>query len=240
MKVKEDHGFCTCCGTLAEYKFGQENFSAITKNLDNYKKYKNIFVYKCKNCGFVSTDISGTEGVLYGEIKNSYEFKQLDTNAYLQDIKSAYEEDFTEMFPVGMYEAYSLILIEGGEYEKLVRLLSTVIDYKEAMKKKYKNYALEVEGDESVLNEILSRIDESIQTNRKQIDYYFPLIESKRTYSKLIYIENMIEMGNVAESLVLLKQVMEKRKLEADLIEYFQIKIELKTRKLQQDEEDDD
>lgn len=233
MKVKEDQGFCTCCGTLTNYKYGQENFSIILKNLENYKKYKNIFAYKCKNCGFVSTDISGTEGVLYGDIKNTYEFKQLDSNAYLSDIIDKYEEDYTQMFPVGMYEAYSLILIEAKDYEKLVRLLSTVIDYKLSMKRKYRDYALEVEGDKEVLEEITSRIDASIQTNREQIDYYFPFLENRNTYSTLIYIENMIEMGKVAEALVLLKQVSEKKRLEDDLIEYFQIKIELKTRKVE-------
>ena len=236
MKIIEDQGFCTCCGTLADFKFGQENFSVILKNVDNYKKYKNLFVYKCKNCGFVSTDITGTEGVLYGEIKDSYEFKQLDQSVYLNDIKEKYEEDYTQVFPVGMYEAYSLVLIEAKEYEKLIRLLSTVIDFKLSMKRKYKDYALEVGGDEEVLNEILTRIDESIQTNREQIDYYFPFIENKNTYATLIYIENMIEMGKVAEALVLLKQVSEKKKLENDLVEYFQIKIELKTRKIEEEE----
>ena len=236
MKIIEDQGFCTCCGTLADFKFGQENFSVILKNVDNYKKYKNLFVYKCKNCGFVSTDITGTEGVLYGEIKDSYEFKQLDQSVYLNDIKEKYEEDYTQVFPGGMYEAYSLVLIEAKEYEKLIRLLSTVIDFKLSMKRKYKDYALEVGGDEEVLNEILTRIDESIQTNREQIDYYFPFIENKNTYATLIYIENMIEMGKVAEALVLLKQVSEKKKLENDLVEYFQIKIELKTRKIEEEE----
>lgn len=239
MKVLEDQGFCTCCGNLTNYKFGQENFSIILKNLDNYKKYKNIFAYKCRSCGFVSTDITGTEGVLYGEIKDSYEFKQLDNSTYLDDIKACYEEDYTQVLPVGMYEAYSLVLIEAKDYEKLIRLLATVIDYKLSMKKKYRDYAFEVEGDKNVLNEIISRIDASIETNRQQIDYYFPFLENKNTYATLIYIENMIEMGKVAEALVLLKQLAEKKRLEEDLIDYFQIKIELKTRKSEKDDDDE-
>lgn len=228
MKVIEDQGFCTCCGYYGSYKFGQENFSFIVKNLNNYEKYKNIFVYACKNCGFISTDIAGTEGVLYGEIKDSYEFKELLNFTYLNELHNEFDEDYATSVPFGMYEAYSLVLLEAKDYQKYVRQISMVIDLKEAQKIRYTKYAIEVGANEERLSQLQELMDKSIQTNREQIDHYYSYIENKNIFDDLIYIENMIEMGKLAEAKVLLKSAKDKKHLEEDLLEYFLIKFKQK------------
>ena len=84
MRVLEDEGFCTCCGNYAEYSYGDEDFSLVTKDLKNYNNYKNLYVYKCPKCGFISTDITSIDGVISGEVRNSLEYKNALNYSYLQ------------------------------------------------------------------------------------------------------------------------------------------------------------
>jgi len=229
MKVLQDQGFCTCCGNYAEYKFGQENYSMIDKNLENYKKYKDIYVFKCSKCGFASTDITCVEGVLSGEILKTYEFKQLLECSFLNGINYKLPNDYTEKVPVGMYEAYSQILLDVKDYEKYIRIINWVIELKEILKINYMDLCeefAESDGNETDYKELFELIDKSIDSNRQQIDYYFGLLENKNVFITLIYIENMIALGKKAEATVLLKEIKDKKRLEDDLIEFFKQKIE--------------
>lgn len=224
MRIVEDEGFCTSCGRYAEIKIGQENFSLLKKDLDNYKKYKDIYVFRCRTCGFISTDISGEEGVLCGGIQNGYEFNQILNYAYLQGIDKELYDNHSADVPANLYEAYSLICERGKNYESLVRTLNKSIELKVIMARKYKISKDELGGEEENDDEyekLDQLIKESIQTNRKQIDYYYDFIENKNLFVKLVYIENLVNMGEMSKALKHFTDITRKVKLENDLEDYF-------------------
>jgi len=224
MKIIEDEGFCTCCGKYTEYSAGQENFSFIKKDLKNYKNYKDIYVHECINCGFVSTDITAEEGVLYGDIKNTYEFKQLRSYAYLNGLDEDLYENHSADIPANLYEAYSLVCLAGKDYEKFVRVLNKAIELKIIMARKYRRSQDELGGEEDNdedYDELDRLIKQSIEANRKQIDYYYNMVENKNIFVKLIYVENLIGLGDMAKALYEFNAIDKKTKLDADLKDYF-------------------
>ena len=225
MKILEDEGFCTACNVYGEYKYGEENYSFIKKNLDNYKKYKDIYVYKCPNCGFISTDISGEEGVFCDKIKDSYEYKQLLDYSYLKGLDKELYEYHSQDIMANLLEAYSLILLDTKNYEKYIRVVNRAIELKQIMKRKYKLSQDEIAGEDENDNEyekLYELIDESIETNRKQIDYYYEYVENKDVFLKLIYVETLIGLNRRAEARKLYEEIIRKYKLSQDLKEYFE------------------
>lgn len=225
MKIINDEGFCTCCGTYGELKYGQENFSIIKKDLANYKKYKDVFVYECKNCGFISVNIGGEEGVLYGDVKDTYEYKQIYNYAYLNGLDTELYDNHSQEVPANLYEAYSLIALKQKNYELYIRIINKVIELKEIMARKYRRSQDELGGEEENDDEydkLDNLIKLSIESNRKQIDYYFDFIENKSLYTKLLYIENMYAMGEKAKAKVLYEKLDKKIIFEEDLEQYFE------------------
>ena len=148
MKIVEDEGFCTSCAIFGEYRRGEEDYSLIKKDLNNYKKYKEIYVYKCPNCGFISTDISGEEGILCSDIVNSYEYKQFLDYSYLNGLDKELYEYHSKDIMANYLEAYSLALLKTKNYEKYVRAINRCIELKEIMIRKYKKSQDELGGEE--------------------------------------------------------------------------------------------
>ena len=230
MKILEDEGFCTSCGAYGEYKYGDDDYSLLVKNLVNYNKYKDIFIYECPNCGFISTDITNEEGVLYGGEKNTYEYKQLYNYAYLKGLDKELYERHSDNVPANMYEAYAQVLIKSGDYEKLIRVLFRCIDLKLMMAKMYRHSQDELGGEEEnddEYDELDLLIKESIEINRKQIDYYYGFVTSKNIYLKLIYIENLVALGKRAEASMLFDQICRKIMISKDLKDYMFSVIEI-------------
>lgn len=224
MKIIEDEGFCTCCGRHTEYRAGEENFSLIKKNLESYKNYKDIFVDECPSCGFISTDITNEEGVLYGGVKDTYEFKQLFSYAYLNGLDEDLYENHSADIPANYYEAYSLVCLAEKDYEKFIRVLNKAIELKIIMARKYRRSQHELGGEEDNdddYDELDRLIKESIDSNRKQIDYYYSMIENKNVFVKLVYIENLIGLGDMAKAIYEYEMIDKKVKLNGDLKEYF-------------------
>lgn len=223
MKIMDDEGFCTCCGAYGEYKYGDDDYSLLNKNLSNYKKYKDVFVYECPNCGFISTDITNEEGVLYGDERNTYEFKQLYNYAYLDGLDKDLYERHSDNIPANLLEAYSQVLIKANDYEKLVRVLNKCIELKLIMARLYRRSQDELGGEEENDDEydkLDSLLKESIDTNRRQIDFYYNYIPSKNIYVKLIYLENLAFLGKKAEANMLFEQICRKTMLSQDLKDY--------------------
>lgn len=224
MRIVEDEGFCTCCGNLAEYKFGDENYSLVTKDLSNYKNYKDIYVYKCPNCGFISTDITGVEGVLFGDIRNSLEYKNALNYKYLEGLDKELYNNHSDEVPANLYEAYSFICLASSDYEKYIRVINKTIELKEIMVKKYRHSQDELGGEEDN-DDLYDKLDEmiknSIETNRKQIDFYYTQLEHKSFFANLIYIENMAKMDKKEEANKLFNKLSKSILIKEDLKKYF-------------------
>ena len=220
MRIVEDQGFCTCCGRFADFKYGEENYSLIKKNLDNYKKYKDIFVFQCRTCGFVSTNLTAEEGVLYGDVKDSYEFKQLINYSYLNELDKELYDNHSQDVPANLYEAYSLVAMQT-----FIRSLNKSIELKLIMARKYKISKDELGGEEEnddEYEELDSLIKQSVLSNRKQIEHYFDYVENKNVFLKLIKIENLIGLNENATALKLYTDILRCNKLEPDLKKYFE------------------
>ena len=228
MKIIEDEGFCTSCGIFVEYRRGEEDYSLLSKDLDNYKKYKDVYVYKCPNCGFISSDISCEEGVLCSDVKDSYEYKQLLDYAYLKGIDKELYEYHSNDIMANYLEAYSLVLLKMKDFEKYIRAINKAIELKEVMIRKYKKSQDELGGEEEnddKYEKLYELIKESISTNRKQIDYYYDFIESKNVFLNLVYIENLIAQNKQQQANSLFEKINKKYKLSDDLKTYIQQKL---------------
>ena len=189
MKIKQDEGFCTCCGNFSEYNYGDEDHSFVTKDLNNYNKYKDLYVYECPNCGFVSTDITGVEGVMFGEVRHNLEFRNSLNYTYLNGLDKELDNHHSEEVPANLYEAYSYICLAAEDYEKYLRTVNKAVELKYIMAKKYRRSQDELGGEEDnddLYDALDKLIKDSIDFNKKQIDYYFTQIENKNVFVKLL------------------------------------------------------
>lgn len=227
MKIIQDEGFCTCCGNYSEYNYGDENYSLLAKDLKSYNNYKDIYVYRCPKCGFISTDITGVEGVMYGVVRNSLEYKNAFNCEYLQGLQNeSICEDLTKVVPANYYEAYSFVCLAEKDYEKYIRTVAKAIELKEVLIRKYKAEQDEdsLEDDEEIkdyYNEVIDLINKSIQTNRQQIDFYFTQTESKNLFLKLMYLENLAKLNKKEEAQTLFNKLNKNILLKEDLKQYF-------------------
>ncbi len=226
MRIIEDEVFCSACGEMVEARLGEENFSLIKKDLANYKKYKDIYVYSCPNCDFVSCDISSEEGVLYSGFKDkNAEYKNLYNYSYLNGLDKELYDFHSQEVPANLYEAYSLIAKEQKDYEKCARLIFKSIELKNIMARKYKVSKAELGGEEDN-DEEYAKLDKliksSIDKNRKQVNEYYDMAKEKSVFFKLLYIENLANTCHLAEAKKEYLQVLKKNKLDNDLKEYFE------------------
>lgn len=224
MKIKLDEGICTSCGAYAEYMYGDDDYSFVNKDLTNYKKYKDIYVYQCPNCGFISTDITGVEGVMCGDIKNSLEYKEALNYTYLNGLDKELYDNHSSAVPANLYEAYAYVCLKEKEYEKFIRALSKSIELKLIMARQYRRSQDELGGEEDnddLYDDLDNLIKQSIDANRRQIDYYFTQLETKNVFINLIYIENLVAIGKKLEAKQYYNQINKIYMLKEDLKKYF-------------------
>ncbi len=225
MKVIEDEGFCTACGNYLEYKYGEDNFSYIKKDLSSYQKYKDIFLFECPVCSFISDNISSEEGILHANVAKTYEFKKLYSYAHLNGLDKELYNNFSSKIPANLYEAYALICLESKNFEKYVRVVNKCIELKELMAFKYSRAKDEVaheEGNAEQYAELNELINEGIKTNREQINFYFQYVENKNVFVSLIYIENLIKMNLLEDAQKEFSTITKKHFIDDDLKNYFQ------------------
>lgn len=225
MRIVEDEGFCTACGAFVQVSRGEENFNLSKKDLANYKRYKEIYVNSCPMCGFASTDITSEEGVLYGGIKDTKEYRQILDCADLKGLdKELYEFHSTEV-PAGLYEACTLVATAQKDYEKAVRLLGRTIELKKIMARKYRFSKDELGGEEEndADYEALDKLIKlSMEKNRKQILEYYGVIKNKNLFLRLMFIENLAQLSKFADAKKEFMTLSKKYKLEDDLKLYFE------------------
>ncbi|MBE7082293.1 MAG: hypothetical protein E7378_01250 [Clostridiales bacterium] len=228
MKILEDTGFCTSCRNMVEYSYGDENFSFITKDLKNYKNYKDLYVYKCQCCGFISTDIACEEGVIYGDVKNSLEYREALNYEYLGGLDLDLYDQHSQSVPANLYEAYSFVCLKAENYEKFIRSLNKAIELKEVMARQYRRSQDELGGEEEN-DEDYEKLDglikQSIQDNAKQIDFYYSQLDHKNLFVTLIYIENLTRLNQFELAQKLFDEICNKILIKDDLKTYIQEKI---------------
>lgn len=224
MKILQDEGICTCCGAYSEYNYGDENFSLVNKDLTNYNNYKNIYVYKCPNCGFVSVDITGIDGVLCNDIKNTLEYKEALNYTYLKGLDKELYNNHSAEVPANLYEAYAYVCLKAKDYELFIRTLSKAIELKLVMARKYRRSQDELNGEEDnddLYDDLDKLIKQSIDANRQQIDYYYTQIERKNLFVKLLYVENLVALDKKKDAKTLFDILQKAYTLKSDLKNYF-------------------
>lgn len=224
MKILQDEGLCSCCGAYAEYMYGDEDYSLVNKDLTSYNNYKNIYVYQCPNCGFISTDITGVEGVMCGDVKGNLEFKEALNYSYLNGLDKELYDNHSASVPANLYEAYAYVCLKEKDYEKFVRSLNKAIELKLIMARKYRRSQDELGGEEDnddLYDDLDKLINQSIEANRKQIDYYYTQIENKNLFVKLLYIENLIALNKKQDATNLYNILEKSYVIKNDLKSYF-------------------
>lgn len=225
MKIIEETGICTCCGSFVEYRYGDENFSLINKDLENYKKYKDFYVFRCPKCGFISNDISGVEGVLFGDIINrSLEFKNALSYKYLKGLDTELYDCHSQEIPANLYEAYSFVCLVSKDYEKYIRSLNKSIELKEIMLNRYKDSQFELGGEEDnddEYEELYNLIKNSIYENRQQIIFYYTQLERSNVFLDLIYVENLAKVNEKEQAKKVFNELDKKYIFDKDLMIYF-------------------
>lgn len=228
MKILQDEGFCTCCGFYGEYNYGDENFSTVTKDLTSYKNYKDVYVYKCPNCNFISTDVTGVEGVMFGEVRNSLEYRNALSYADLNGLDKQLYNNHSSAVPANLFDTYAFVCLKSKDYEKYIRVVNKAIEQYELMQRQYQRSQDELGGEEQnddQYEQLYKLINSTINTHRNQIDFYFTQIEHPSFFAKLLYLENLCNLNKKQDAQVLFNKLSKKVLMHADLKQYFQQKI---------------
>lgn len=224
MKVLDKVGECSCCGKTCSYYQSVEDYSSLDKDLVSYRKFKDVYVYACPNCGFVSTDISGFDGAVFGNIKDSYEYKQIINYAYLNGLDKELYDCHSEKIPANLVEAFALVNLKSQEYEMFIRATNKAIELKQVMLREYKRSQDELGGEEDNDEDyetLYDLIKESLKCNYQQIDYYYHFCENCNFYTSLIYIENLVRLNKIKDAEELFNNITSNRTINSDLKDYF-------------------
>ena len=224
MEVKNKFDYCGNCRTYCEYLFGEENYFS-ELNLENYRKYKDLYVYKCPKCGNISVDLSNeTDAEVYSTLKDDEKFNEILDYDYLDGLDLQIYESHTRTVPANLYEAYSLIEKEQGNMEMYFRALNKSIELKEMIIQKYE-LTLEEDGDEEdegVLQELSEMLYDNIDECREQLISDFNNYQTGNTFLFLIYVENLAKLGKFNEAKKHFDYVLKNSKIEYDLQKYFE------------------
>ena len=126
--------------------------------------------------------------------------------------------------PANLYEAYAYVCLKEKDYEKFVRSLNKAIELKLIMARKYRRSQDELGGEEDnddLYDDLDKLINQSIEANRKQIDYYYTQIENKNLFVKLLYIENLIALNKKQDATNLYNILEKSYVIKNDLKSYF-------------------
>ena len=159
-----------------------------------------------------------------GDIKNSLEYKEALNYTYLNGLDKELYDNHSSEIPANLYEAYAYVCLKENEYEKFIRALYKAIDLKLIMARRYRRSQDELGGEEDnddLYDELDKLIKQSIEANRRQIDYYFTQLETKNVFINLIYIENLVAIGKKSEAKQFYNQINKNYMLKEDLKKYF-------------------
>lgn len=222
MIVKNKIGTCSCCGTYSELNFGEENFDKTKLDLANYLAYKDIYVYRCPKCGFISTDITGKDNLLFNRVKNLQEFSDILNYAYLEGYNEAFYENHSKTLPANLYDAYAFMYKSSLDSEMYLRALNKAIEQKIALIKRYE-YEVKEEGDKEDrenLKELEELMLENITEQSNQFASTYIGLKNKNVFLEIMFIENLVYLDELDEAKKQFKRLEGEYKLGQDLLDY--------------------
>jgi hypothetical protein len=226
MEIKNKIGHCSYCGHNCEFNYGVESYNQAILNLESYTNYKDVYVYRCRKCGLISTNLSGLDNIWYEKVKDSHEFNDALEYAYLNGLNNELYENHSEGVPANIYDAYTVMMKESDNKELYLRALNRTIELKELMLQKYQLDAEnEYEEDElEIFEELEERLYENIDESRDEfIDEVTRDVDSN-IYLYLMAIENLCAFEDydchkdAKKRFALVKKQIN---LSEDLLEYF-------------------
>lgn len=226
MLIKNKIAPCSCCGQNTEIYYGIDNYDSKIYDLNNYLKFKDIYVYRCYNCGMVSVDISKENNFLYDDVKNSNEFINAYNYRYLLGFNDMLYENHSESVPANIYDAYTIMLKHSDNLELYLRTLNKTIELKQVMLRKYDKDVAE-EGDQEedleIFNQLKDLMNKNIRSQQEEFIQSFKKLKNKSIFLYLTYIENLTYI-NKKEAMIQFNKLASSVKLNDDLIEYIQMK----------------
>lgn len=221
MIISKKIDYCSCCGNYTEFHYGTDDYDLSKLDLDNYLKYKDIYVYTCAKCGMISTDLSKEDKSLFDSIKNTDRYNDVMTYEYLQGYDLELFENHTRSVPANLYESFAMMYENSSNKEIYLRALHKSIELKEIILEKY---ADEIEEDDEYDEETYSKLEdlmiENIENARKRYVNEFLKYEDKNAFLFLMFVENLINLGEVESARDNLEWLISNSNISDDLIDY--------------------
>lgn len=221
MEIKNKIDYCGNCKTYSQFHFGTENYNPLKYDLESYKNYKDIYVYRCPTCGNISVDISNlSDAKIFSEQKNSEKFLDILDYGYLDGLDLELFENHTTSVPANLYEIYAEIQKEQNNFEQYFRAMNKSIELKEMIIQKY---AVSVEEDNDsedydILNDLSELMYDNIYEKREELCNTFSKLDKPNLFVCLIFIENLAKLGNISEAKEYFKALQTNYNLEEDLV----------------------
>lgn len=219
MIINKKTDTCSCCGNYCEENFGIDNYDLKQLDLDNYFKYKDIYVYKCPKCGMISTDISKEDKTLYENVKNTDKFKSIMDYEYLEGLDLEIFENESRSVPANLYDAYALMYENSSDKETYLRSLHKSIELKEIILEKYED-DLEDEEDEETFDALESLMLKNIENARKTFINEFLKFDNKNEFLFIMFIENLVGLQEYEAAEENIDWLVENSKLSPKLANY--------------------
>lgn len=228
MLINKKTDTCACCGTYCEHNFGEENYKEKELDLDNYFKYKDIYVYKCPTCEMVSTNLSAEDKNLFEAIKNTDRYRSVVTYDYLEGVDLELYENMSRAVPANLYEVYAMMYENSNNKETYLRALHKSIELKELMMEKYRDEVEEDEdeNDEELLERLEELMDANLEMSRKKFINEFLQYEDKNEFLFLMFIENLIGLGELELADKNLDFLIDNSNISEDIVDYIENLIE--------------
>lgn len=223
MEIKSKTDYCGRCNTYSKYLYGIENYDLKFLNLENYKKYKDFYVYRCPTCGNISVDISNKEdSEAFNSLKNLNIFQRIYDYEYLDGLDLELFENHSTSVPANLYEIYANIQKIENNTDIYIRSLNKSIELKEMIIYKYENSAKEENDEEdfAIFEELNELMTENIKENRKELIKQFINYKIDNPFLYLILIENLIKLSQKKEAEEYFEILLRNYNLEEDLIKF--------------------
>ena len=225
MEVKTKIDYCENCKIYSERRYGVENYNPEKLDLENYKKYKDLYVYRCPSCGNISVDLANNaDATAFAKLKDKESFQEILDYAYLDGLDLQLFESHTESVPANLYEAYAEMQKLQGNIELYLRAIQKAIDLKVLIIQKYEFTVQEDDDEEDyeILDELTDLMYDSIDQNRKDFISEFQKHEIKNEFLCVMFIENLIGLEKYSKAKECFELLKNNTKIEKDLIKFVQ------------------
>lgn len=227
MIVKHKIGTCSNCGTNSELNFGMEEFDQTKHDLKNYLAYKDIYVYKCPKCGFISSDITGGDYRLFQKAKELQDFYDILSYDYLEGLNEEFLENHSETLPANLYDAYSFMQGFGDNTELFLRATNKAIEDKIEVVRRYETEVFEDgedladEEDVENLKNLEELMLENVMAQASGFIKTYKNFTHKNLFLDLMYVQNLIYLDELDEAKKQFRRLQSDYRIDDSLLEYF-------------------